>query len=168
MTCRKQPSEVMRDWYPCYLRSKHGTTVMGLSARPRIPIGYLDRWGLNFRRSTRPSPHRQCTRPGTGYDQYTAQMPSNQNVCGQRIDYEPPAQERFSESTAVHYENAYFEVENTLAITAGIQNERTNEDGEITEPLSLLQVKTILEVGTLLQRSLAVLNDLEGSPEGIL
>ncbi|MDS0243044.1 MULTISPECIES: hypothetical protein [unclassified Haloferax] len=95
-------------------------------------------------------------------------MPSNENVCGQRIDYELPSPEGFSESTAAHYERAYSEVENALAIITEIQNERTNEDGEIAEPLSLTQVRTILEVGTPLERSLAVLNALEDSPEGAL
>lgn len=95
-------------------------------------------------------------------------MPSKQNVCGQRIDYELPTRECSSESTAAHYESAYSEVENALAIIAEIQNGRTNEDGEITEPLSLTQVRTILEVGTPLERSLAVLNALEDSPEGAL
>jgi hypothetical protein len=95
-------------------------------------------------------------------------MPINSNVCGQRIDYELPTQGDLPERIASQYERAYSEVENTLAIIAEIQDERTNEDGEITEPLSLTQVRTILEVVTPLERSLAILEAVEGGSEGAL
>jgi hypothetical protein len=79
-----------------------------------------------------------------------------------------PPQGDLPERKASQYERAYSEVENTLAIIAEIQDERTNEDGEITEPLSLTQVRTILEVGTPLERSLAILEAVEGGSEGAL
>lgn len=95
-------------------------------------------------------------------------MPSKQNVCGQRIAYENPTRERLSENEADLYEDAYSEVEDTLAIIAEIQNERTNEDSKITESLTLTEVKTILEIGVPLERSLTVLEALEEASEGAL
>ena len=94
-------------------------------------------------------------------------MPSNKNVCGQRIEYENTI-ESLSEPKVGLYKAASSEVENALAIIAEIQNERTNEDGEITEALTLTQVRTILEIGVSLERSLTVLETLEGSSEGAL
>jgi len=87
-------------------------------------------------------------------------MSSYENVCGQRITYEPPIHENLSVNEAVLYEDAYFEVENTLAIIAKSQNERTNEDGEITEPLTHTQIRTILELG------LTILGTLGDTSEG--
>jgi len=95
-------------------------------------------------------------------------MPTNSNVCGQRIDYENPTREDFSEHQAKLSEEAYSEVENSLAIITEIQNERTNEDGEISEPLTLTQIRTILEVGVSLERSLTILEAIEGGTEGAL
>lgn len=95
-------------------------------------------------------------------------MTSNVNVCGQRIAYENTEHDTLSENEASLYDAASSEVENTLAIIAEIQNERTNEDGEITNPLTLRQVRTILEVGVPLERSLTVLEALQESSEGVL
>lgn len=95
-------------------------------------------------------------------------MPSTENVCGQRIDYDLPIRERFSEREEAIYDNAYSEVENTLAIIAEIQNGRTDEDGKISEPLTLTEVRTILEVGVHLDRALTVIEALEDISEGVL
>ncbi|PSQ27808.1 hypothetical protein BRD03_06245 [Halobacteriales archaeon QS_9_68_17] len=95
-------------------------------------------------------------------------MPSTENVCGQRIEYETPSYGDLSENQSDLYDAAISEVENTLAIITEIQNERTDENGEITEPLTLTQVRTILEVGVPLERSLTVLDALEGASEGAL
>jgi hypothetical protein len=95
-------------------------------------------------------------------------MPSTENVCGQRIDYDFPIRESFSEREEAIYDNAYSEVENTLAIIAEIQNERTDEDGKISEPLTLTEVRTIQEVGVDLDRALTVIEALEDISEGVL
>lgn len=95
-------------------------------------------------------------------------MPSNSNVCGQRIDYENPTRESLSDHQANLSEEAYSEVENSLAIIAEIQNERTNKDGEISEPLTLAQIRTILEVGVPLERSLTILEAIQDGSEGAL
>lgn len=95
-------------------------------------------------------------------------MPSTDNVCGQRIDYDLPIRENFSDREVAIYDSAYSEVENTLAIIAEIQNGLTNEDGKISEPLTLIEVRTIQEVGVHLDRSLTVIEALEDSSEGVL
>jgi hypothetical protein len=95
-------------------------------------------------------------------------MPTNSNVCGQRIDYENHTRESLPEHQANLSEVAYSEVEDTLAIIAEIQNERTNEDSDIAEPLTLTQIRTILEVGVSLQRSLTILEAIQDGSEGAL
>jgi len=95
-------------------------------------------------------------------------MPTNSDVCGQRIVYENPTRESLSEHQAKLSEEAYSEVEDTLAIIAEIQNERANEDGEISEPLTLTQIRTILEVGVPLERSLTILEAIQDGSEGAL
>ncbi|WP_058825925.1 hypothetical protein [Haloferax sp. Q22] len=95
-------------------------------------------------------------------------MPSTENVCRQRIDYDLPIRESFSEREEAIYDNAYSEVENTLAIIAEIQNGRMDEDGNISEPLTLTEVRTIQEVGVHLDRALTVIEALEDISEGVL
>lgn len=95
-------------------------------------------------------------------------MPTNSNVCGQRIVYENPTRESLSEHQAKLSEEAYSEVENTLAIIAEIQDERTNEDSDIAAPLTLTQIRTILEVGVSLERSLTILEAIQDGSEGAL
>lgn len=95
-------------------------------------------------------------------------MTSYETICGQRIDYEPPTRESLPEHELDLVEAAYSEVENTLAIIAEIQDERANDDGDITEPLTLTQIRTILEISVQLERSLTVLEALSGDSEGAL
>ena len=95
-------------------------------------------------------------------------MPTNSDVCGQRIVYENPTRESLSEHQAKLSEEAHSEVEDTLAIIAEIQDERTNEDGDIADLLTLTQIRTILEVGVSLERSLTILEAIQDSSEGAL
>jgi|AntDeeMetageno50_2_1112565.scaffolds.fasta_scaffold01273_6 hypothetical protein len=92
-------------------------------------------------------------------------MPSCEIICGQRIDYEPPTCESLSEHEDDLLEAAYSEVEDTLAIIAEIQEERANDGGDITEPLTLIQIRTVLEIGVQVERSLTVLKALSGDLE---
>jgi len=95
-------------------------------------------------------------------------MPSNANVYGQRIAYENTEHDTLSEKEASLYDTASFEVETALEVIDEIQEERTNEDGEITDLLTLRQVRTILEVGIPLERSLTVLEAPQDSSEEVL
>ena len=52
-------------------------------------------------------------------------MPITENVCGQRIDYDLPIRESFSEREEAIYDNAYSEVENTLSSPKSRMGERT-------------------------------------------
>lgn len=96
------------------------------------------------------------------------QAESLSNTCGQRIDYETPTRESLPEHEADRLRAAYYEVESTLAIISEVQDGRTNEDGDITEPLSLIQIMTIQELSRQLERSLTVLEALSGDSEGAL
>lgn len=95
-------------------------------------------------------------------------MPTNSNVCGQRIDSENHTRESLPKHQANLSKVAYSEVEDTLAIIAEIQSERMNEDGDITEPLTLTQIRTVLEVCVSLQRSLTILEAIQDGSEGAL
>jgi len=70
-------------------------------------------------------------------------MPSNANVYGQRIAYENTEHDTLSEKEASLYDTASFEIETALEVIDEIQEERTNGDGEITDPLTLRQIRTI-------------------------
>jgi hypothetical protein len=89
-------------------------------------------------------------------------MKDKTNVCGDRIVYERP--EEVSGWSKEHYHDSIDDVEDVLAIIAEIQKRRKNEEGEITEPLSAAQIKTILELqNEHLNPALDVLDMVESS-----
>lgn len=89
-------------------------------------------------------------------------MRDNETVCGQRITYENAAPDHLNESETALYESRSRRIENCVAIIAEFQKERTNADGDITEPLTRQQIGSILELGPDLDRSIAMLAELRG------
>jgi hypothetical protein len=90
-------------------------------------------------------------------------MNGKTNACGDRIVYEYPRDIAGWDDD--HYQTAVDDVENLLAIIAGMQESRKNEDGEVCEPLTDTIVNTVIELsGFHLQSSLGVINTA-GAPE---
>ena len=87
-------------------------------------------------------------------------METNQNVCGQSITYELPEYDGLSDREAEAQASVTAEIEDSLAIIAEIQRERTSHTGEIATPLTETQINTIQEVEVGLNRSLAILSAL--------
>lgn len=75
---------------------------------------------------------------------YPIIMKEKTNACGDRIVYERP--ENASGWDEKHFQDSIDDVEDVLAIIAKMQEGRKNDDGEITEPLSAAQIKSILEL----------------------
>ena len=88
-------------------------------------------------------------------------MQTKLNAIGQPITYKRPMEGTFSEGESLLYETALEDAESALAVITEIQNGRTNEDDEIAKPLAHTHVRTILEMSTYLERSLAILEALE-------
>ncbi|WP_318567472.1 hypothetical protein [Salinigranum marinum] len=88
-------------------------------------------------------------------------MPTDHNVCGQRIAYNRATHGALSERETEVYESANKEVEDILALLAEIQNARTSAEGEITRPLTRREIGTIFEVSSQLHGSSTILEAFE-------
>lgn len=118
--------------------------MMGSSARPRIPIGYPSRQGINFRWPVRRFlivgvPGR---RQGTTT---TTQMTNHENVCGGRIDYDYELPNGLTGKEVTMHESARQDVEDALAVLTEMQEDRTDEDGNVVEPITLPLLNSIKE-----------------------
>lgn len=148
------------DWYPGYLRSNHGTTMTGTTVKPCVPTNLWFRRDLIFHGVLIPLivdvlGRIQSTVNPTKMTKTTA--------FGAQIDYNDPYLENLSESEKKLYIDALDEVEGCLIIVDSILDGRTDEDGDIIEPLSTQEVGTLLEEGPKIERSLALIRKLRRS-----
>jgi predicted transcriptional regulator len=87
-------------------------------------------------------------------------MQDKTNICGDRIDYELPAD--LDESQADLYRSAAETAEDIIAIIAEIQEDRKDESGDICEPITWRTINTVTELNNQsLMPALAVLEALE-------
>jgi len=91
-------------------------------------------------------------------------MQDETNICGDRIDYEPPA--GLDESQEELYQSAVSSVEDSIAITAEIQEDRKDGSGAVCEPITPAIVNTLIEVNNQsLMPALSVLSAMEGEED---
>lgn len=87
-------------------------------------------------------------------------MQDQTNICGDRLDYEVPS--KIEESQRDIYQSAAKDAEDALAIIQEVQQSRTNESGDVCEPISSTSLNTVIEVSNeYLQPALSVLAALE-------
>lgn len=73
-------------------------------------------------------------------------MEKSENICGGRIDYENPIPSDLSEEEARMHAEATKGIEDALAILAEMQDERTDKNGNVTEPITPALVGTVKEM----------------------
>lgn len=87
-------------------------------------------------------------------------MQDKTNICGDRLDYEVPTE--LDESQTELYQSAAKNAEDALAIIEEIQQNRTNESGDVCKPISQTSINTVTEVtNEYLQPALSILAALE-------
>jgi hypothetical protein len=73
-------------------------------------------------------------------------MTNHENICGGRIEYDYELPNGLTEKEAMMHESARQDVEDALAILAEMQEDRTDEDGNVTEPITIPLLNSIKEM----------------------